>query len=88
MKLLILLLFFTQWGCYGTENEDIFVATNDWQDIKENQKVPSGLHYRMNLETGKKEAKILVEDTKNDENTAAILSDANPKEGILTILIW
>ena len=36
-----------------------FVATNEWQKIKDGQKVPSGLHYRMNLETGLKEAKIL-----------------------------
>jgi nucleotide exchange factor SIL1 len=43
-----------------------FVATNEWQDILEGQKVPAGLHYRMNLATGKKEAKLLVEE--NDES--------------------
>ena len=36
-----------------------FVATKDWQVIKEGQIVPSGLHYRMNLATGLKEAKLL-----------------------------
>ena len=36
-----------------------FVATNEWQVIKEGQIVPSGLHYRMNLATGVKEAKLL-----------------------------
>ena len=37
----------------------VFVATHEWQQIKAGQKVPSGLHYRMNLETGKKEAKLM-----------------------------
>ena len=36
-----------------------FVATHEWQEIREGQKVPSGLHYRMNLSTGKKEAKLM-----------------------------
>ena len=35
------------------------MATNEWQEIKEGQIVPSGLHYRMNLATGLKEAKLL-----------------------------
>ena len=35
------------------------MATNEWQEIKESQIVPSGLHYRMNLATGLKEAKLL-----------------------------
>ena len=41
------------------ENKSDFVATNEWQEIKEGQIVPSGLHYRMNLATGLKEAKLL-----------------------------
>ncbi len=44
------------------QDEDVFQATNDWQEIREGQKVPSGLHYRMNLETGKKEARLLSEE--------------------------
>ena len=54
-----------------------FVATNEWQEILEGQKVPAGLHYRMNLATGKKEAKIL-EDDKNSESSAVI---TNPNAG-------
>ena len=64
------------------KSENVFVATNEWQEIKEGQSVPAGLHYRMNLETGKKEAKIIdSEETENQETTSPILSDANPKEG-------
>ena len=47
-----------------------FVATNEWQVIKEGQIVPSGLHYRINLETGVKEAKLL---------------ETNQRKGILNI---
>jgi len=39
---------------------ETFQATDEWQEIKDGQKVPGGLHYRMNLETGKKEAKLLA----------------------------
>ena len=46
------------------QDDEFFVAQEDWQEIREGQKVPGGLHYRMNLETGKKEAKLLsLEDT-------------------------
>ena len=50
-------------------HKPVFVATEEWQEIKEGQKVPSGLHYRMNLETGKKEAKLMeTEDDKGMRN--------------------
>ena len=30
-----------------------FIATKEWQEIPEGLAVPGGLHYRINLETGK-----------------------------------
>ena len=39
-----------------------FTATNEWQVIPENEPLPQGLHYRINLETGEKEAKLLEEE--------------------------
>merc|ERR1712008_661716 len=45
-------------GASKGETSD-FVATNEWQYIQEGQKCPGGLHYRMNLETGRREAKLL-----------------------------
>ena len=51
-----------------SQDEDVFQATKDWQDIREGQKIPSGLHYRMNLETGKKEAKLLSEEDSGQGN--------------------
>ena len=38
-----------------------FVATNEWQEIKEGQSIGKGLHVRLNLQTGIKEAKLMDE---------------------------
>lgn len=45
----------------------MFKATNKWQEIKKGQVVPPGLHYRINLQTGLKEAKLLEEGEKVGE---------------------
>ncbi|TYZ63750.1 hypothetical protein PybrP1_003719 [[Pythium] brassicae (nom. inval.)] len=36
-----------------------FEPTHEWKDILPNQALPPGLYIRVNLETGKKEAKLL-----------------------------
>lgn len=41
------------------ETEDIFVPTEDWKVVKDGQHIPPGLHVRINLQTGLKEAKLL-----------------------------
>lgn len=46
----------------------IFQATNDWKEIND-EILPKGLHVRINLETGRKEAKIL-----NDHNDVDVNS--------------
>ena len=61
------------------ENE--FIATEEWQEIPENAKVPAGLHYRINLETGKKEAKLLDPDSKDGTETAPVISEQNKNKG-------
>ncbi|KAJ8913608.1 hypothetical protein NQ315_013430 [Exocentrus adspersus] len=53
------------------ENEDVFIPTHEWQVVKKGQKIPRGLHVRMNLETGKTEAKLLNE-VENDKQKAVI----------------
>ncbi|XP_060693007.1 nucleotide exchange factor SIL1 isoform X3 [Hemiscyllium ocellatum] len=40
------------------EDMEVFYPTNDWQVVKPGQAIPAGLHVRLNLETGKNEAKI------------------------------
>lgn len=49
--------------CYriAVHSDSVFVPTHDWQEIKPGQSIPKGLHVRINLETGKKEAKLLEE---------------------------
>jgi len=51
-----------------SEDDNVFVATEEWQEIRPGQKVGAGLHYRMNLETGKKEAKLLDPDDVDAEH--------------------
>nr|CAI5819571.1 unnamed protein product [Callosobruchus analis] len=56
------------------EEKEEFIPTKDWQIIKEGQKVPEGLHYRINFETGIKEAKLLDDKTEdqNERNYALL----------------
>ena len=49
-------------------NEELFVPTNQWQTIKKGQSIPSGLHVRLNLQTGQKEAKILENDEQQSQH--------------------
>lgn len=46
----------------GGEVVDIFEPTHEWKTVKEGQAIPAGLHVRMNMETGSKEAKLMSED--------------------------
>ena len=46
---------------------DVFVATKEWQVVEEGQAIPPGLHVRMNLQTGLKEAKLLDDEDVNDD---------------------
>lgn len=40
---------------------EVFVPTEEWQEVLPGQQIPAGLHVRLNIETGKKEAKLLSE---------------------------
>jgi nucleotide exchange factor SIL1 len=51
------------------------VATNEWKEVGENQAIPRGLHIRLNLQTGKKEAKLLDEDKASDKNLKILSQD-------------
>ncbi|XP_058455476.1 nucleotide exchange factor Sil1 [Malaya genurostris] len=55
----------------GTTNSTKFVATKDWQEIPDGQAIPEGLHVRINLSTGKKEAKLL-DTVSNDTQSSSI----------------
>lgn len=51
------------------QDQNIFKPTHEWKVVEEGQSIPPGLHVRMNLQTGLKEAKLLEED--EDKSTAA-----------------
>ena len=51
----------------------MFVATSSWQEVRPGQRVPGGLHVRLNLETGKKEARLLAPEA--GEGEAATTSE-------------
>uniref|UniRef100_A0A182MKH4 Nucleotide exchange factor SIL1 n=1 Tax=Anopheles culicifacies TaxID=139723 RepID=A0A182MKH4_9DIPT len=61
---LVLLLSFvafsvTTQAATGSNESKKFVPTHEWQEIKDGQSIPEGLHVRINLTSGKKEAKLL-----------------------------
>ncbi|CAF1589569.1 unnamed protein product [Rotaria sp. Silwood1] len=66
------------------QNHEEFIPTNEWQIVKEGQAIPPGLHVRLNLQTGLREAKLL-EDTKEkiiSNDIISISSNNNEQEQI------
>jgi len=51
---------------------DVFTPTHQWQQIKPGQSIPRGLHVRINLETGYKEAKLLSDDDKSESSNSVV----------------
>ncbi|XP_021375655.1 nucleotide exchange factor SIL1-like isoform X1 [Mizuhopecten yessoensis] len=43
----------------------VFYPTKEWKTVKKGQAIPAGLHVRMNLETGGREAKLMEGDSEN-----------------------
>ncbi|XP_013782819.1 nucleotide exchange factor SIL1-like [Limulus polyphemus] len=80
----------TKQESYDTDNEvkieeessaEPFIPTKDWQKIKPGQAIPPGLHVRMNLQTGLKEAKLLDKEMDKDsiESNPLIIADEETK---------
>ncbi|XP_070541506.1 nucleotide exchange factor SIL1-like [Ptychodera flava] len=56
----------------GDDEDDaleVFYPTNEWQTIKPGQAIPAGLHVRINLQTGLKEAKLIEKDDKKEQKS-------------------
>ncbi|XP_013389967.1 nucleotide exchange factor SIL1 isoform X2 [Lingula anatina] len=47
----------------GEDEVDVFYPTKEWKTIGDGQAIPKGLHVRMNLQTGHKEAKLMDGDS-------------------------
>ncbi|XP_062572527.1 nucleotide exchange factor SIL1-like [Saccostrea cucullata] len=44
-------------------NMDVFYPTKEWQELKPGQAIPKGLHVRLNMQTGQREAKLMEGDS-------------------------
>jgi len=55
---------------------EVFVPTDEWQEILNGQAIPAGLHVRINMETGKKEARIMQEEPAGDDHDHGIKHEA------------
>ncbi|OWZ18714.1 hypothetical protein PHMEG_0007143 [Phytophthora megakarya] len=63
-----------------------FVATNEWQELLPGQGIPRGLHVRLNLETGKREAKLVdPNEAETEESMRSVVVDPNAKETTVTV---
>ena len=61
--------------------KEVFIATNDWQEIKPGQAIPQGLHVRLDVQTGKKEARLMQnEETKEQREQRILESIKNIKD--------
>ncbi|CEG49821.1 RxLR-like protein [Plasmopara halstedii] len=62
-----------------------FVATSEWQELLPDQVVPRGLHIRLNMETGKREAKMVETDKESEEHMRAIAIGSNAQEATISV---
>jgi len=56
-----------------------FIPTNEWQVIKEGQGIPPGLHVRIDMQTGKKEAKLIENTDTPSSNSEEVDSEKKIK---------
>ena len=67
------------------QDRNIFKPTHEWKVVEDGQSIPPGLHIRMNLQTGLKEARLLEED--EDRGKATILKEQPSNEGLSNNII-
>ena len=67
------------------QDQNIFKPTREWKVVEDGQSIPPGLHIRMNLQTGLKEARLLEED--EDRGKATILKKQPSNEGLSNNII-
>lgn len=70
---------------YDDNSFDVFHATNQWQTIKEGQSIPPGLHVQTDLQTGKKQAKLMDENLNGGTETKAQSSQYSTKQKYIKI---
>jgi hypothetical protein len=59
----------------------VFVASSEWKQVQPDECLPPGLHYRLNLATGYKEAKLIdAEDDNSHKDVAISLSSVHSED--------
>ena len=58
---------------------NVFRATHEWQTVEEGQAIPPGLHVRMNIQTGTREAKLMSEAVTSADKSEE-MQDGNREE--------
>lgn len=65
--------------CNPENSEDcypkVFIPSSEWQLIRDNQDIPPGLHVRLNIETLKKEAKLMDPEDQDTSNAIIVAED-------------
>lgn len=84
MFLLIVIIVFIKVCSNKNKEQEDFVATHDWKTIKKGQKVPQGLHYRINLEKGSTEAKLIDDKPDLSNNRKDLLQLHSESEKMYT----
>ena len=80
----ILLLYLTLSSHHSLTNAREIIGTNEWQLLGENDTVPSGLHIKLDLETGQRWAR-LVQDEEDGEKQGVVMDAELDGSGALTI---
>eukprot|EP00938_MAST-03A_sp_MAST-3A-sp1_P002216 g2216.t1 len=70
----ILIVFATL--AISTVAVDEFVPTEEFQDVQEGQALPGGLHYRIDLSTGRKQAKLIASEKKEENGLIQLPPDS------------
>ncbi|KAJ3416286.1 hypothetical protein HDV05_002226 [Chytridiales sp. JEL 0842] len=74
------------------ECSKVFVASDEWKEIQFDECVPAGLHYRINFETGKKEAKRITDESESSRQQFQVqvidneIKESNEKEVVHEVI--
>lgn len=74
-----------------TDEEDleVFQPTSEWQELKPGQAIPAGLHVQVDIQTGKKQAKLMDGDNgerfRNHEKTKYLRRENQAKQKFVQI---
>eukprot|EP00121_Abeoforma_whisleri_P013702 Awhi_evm2s12646 len=67
------------------DEENTFVATNEWQVVRPDQVLPPGLHVQMSMVTGERQARLMQENDRSmEENEAVVLLEGEMEEQLET----